>query len=60
MRIFDKILEKWNIIYATIFVVGTGLLVDIWAGYATTMLFVIAILTFLLPYLQKFVRYMEE
>ena len=60
MRIFDNILEKWNVVYATIFVVGTGLMVDIWAGYATTMLLIIAILTFILPYLQKFVRYMDE
>lgn len=60
MRIFDTILKKWNIVYATVFVVGTGLMVDIWAGYATTSLFIISLATFILPYLRQFVRYMDE
>lgn len=54
-----RILEKWNIIYATGFVVSTGLLVDIWAGFATTTLFIIAIMIFMWPWGQKFAKYLD-
>ena len=60
MRILDTILGKWNIVYAIIFVLGTGLMVDIWHGVATVSLFIIAILTLITPYLQRFVRYMDS
>ncbi len=42
------IMEKWNIVYAIMFAVGSGFLVDIWAGFATVTLFSISLLLFII------------
>lgn len=56
----NTILEKWNIVYAIIFVIGSGLLVDIWAGVATITLFIVAISLCAIPYLKKLCEWIDD
>lgn len=60
MRIFDTILEKWNIIYAIIFVVGSALLVDIWTGTMSVSLFMIALSILCLPTFKSVCKWIME
>lgn len=56
----EKIYNKWNVIYAIIFAVSSGLLVDMWAGYATVTLFVVSLLLLVAPYFIKFGKYLDS
>lgn len=55
----DKILEKWNVVYAILFVVSSALFVDVWHSTTSVILLVIAIGGLIIPFIAKFINWME-